>query len=319
MNASPDGPLDDLTPMPSPEDESFVDLESPVADGVDSDELTDIELRIARIQASINLRQRRAKLFSYFFGAFGVVALAFASISGLLPLRFSRANVPALSIGLFIYAMLLVGLIWFTTQTRVSSMLQDLEVLKAKRRITKRSAGTSASNSEAMPLSYFDKLVDINVTNLGAYYTMVKFHANNSFIVTICVATIGFGLIAFGLIVGFYRGSGDSALTYVSTGAGIGTEFISAVFFYLYNRTVRQLKEYHDSLLSVQNVLLSFKIVGDTNRESDRVKMVSKMIEFLLGRPQRLARRDPEPKGRRAGAPRVPPGGRASEIVEADE
>jgi hypothetical protein len=215
--------------------------------------------------------------------------------------------------------MLFIGAIWFTTQTRVSSMLQDLEFLKAKRRIVKRSAGTSSSNSETMPLSYFDKLVDINVTNLGAYYTMVKFHANNSFIVTICVATIGFGLIAFGLIVGFYKGSGDSALTYVSTGAGIGTEFISAVFFYLYNRTVRQLKDYHDSLLSVQNVLLSFKIVGDTSSESDRVKMITKMIEYLLGRPQHSVRRDSEPQKGRSKAPRSAVRDRVSESVGTDE
>jgi hypothetical protein len=318
MNASSDGPP--LIPMPDPpEDEPLVDLEDSVADDIESDELTAIELRIAKIQASINLRRSRAKLSTYLIAAFGVVSLAFAFFGKLLPLPFPQAKLPTVGFAVFTYAMLFTGFIWFTTQTRVSSMLQDLEVLKAKRRIIKRTAGMSQSTSEPTPLSYFDKLVDINVTNLGAYYSMVKFHANNSFIVTICVATIGFGLIAFGLIVGFYRSSGDSALTYVSTGAGIGTEFISAVFFYLYNRTVRQLKDYHDSLLSVQNVLLSFKIVGDTSSESDRVKMISKMIEYLLGRPQPSARRDPELQKRRNKTRKDPIRDRVSEDVRSDE
>jgi hypothetical protein len=86
MNASSDGPLNPLTPMPDPpEDEPLVDLEDSVADSIDSDELTDIELRIARIQASINLRRSRAKLSTYLIAGFGVVALAFAFFGRLLP------------------------------------------------------------------------------------------------------------------------------------------------------------------------------------------------------------------------------------------
>jgi hypothetical protein len=73
-----------------------------------------------------------------------------------------------------------------------------------------------------------------------------------------------------------------SAISYVSAGAGIITEFIAGVFFYLYNRTVIQLKEYHDSLIHVQNILLSFKIVGDTKDDTQRNAMMELMMKCLI-------------------------------------
>jgi hypothetical protein len=54
------------------------------------------------------------------------------------------------------------------------------------------------------------------------------------------------------------------------------------VFFWLYSQTVRQLRGYHDSLLSVQNVLLSFKLVSETKDPKEKGEMVSRMCRYLL-------------------------------------
>jgi hypothetical protein len=86
-----------------------------------------------------------------------------------------------------------------------------------------------------------------------------------------------------GVIAGF--GGADTATpAKIAAVSGVVTEFISGVFFYLYNRTVRQLKEYHDSLLSVQNVLLSFKLVNDTEDTAAKRDMTAQMCRFLLAR-----------------------------------
>jgi hypothetical protein len=61
-------------------------------------------------------------------------------------------------------------------------------------------------------------------------------------------------------------------------------QVVSGLMFYLYNRTVLQLKGYHDSLLDVQNILLCFKLVEDTNEESIRTEVMKQMIEFLVRR-----------------------------------
>jgi hypothetical protein len=127
--------------------------------------------------------------------------------------------------------------------------------------------------------AYFVDLTLVNIKNLKAYYQMVKSQTEKSFYVSLLSGILGFGLIAWGI----YRDKD------ISTYAGIITEFISGVFFYLYNKTVLQLKEYHDSLLDVQNILLAYKLVESVKPtdSSEKNEMVKKMIEGLL--PIRVA------------------------------
>jgi len=75
--------------------------------------------------------------------------------------------------------------------------------------------------------AYFIDLTNINIKNLRAYYQMVKGQTEKSFYVSLVSGVIGFGLIAYGIF---------NELD-ISTYAGIITEFIAGVFFYLYNKT----------------------------------------------------------------------------------
>lgn len=129
--------------------------------------------------------------------------------------------------------------------------------------------------------TYFDRLVGINVDNLGDYYTLVKQNTAQSFKLSAIVGVIGFAVLIAGLAAGYldetYRN-----ISYATAGAGAIIEMISGVFFWLYNRTVIQLKEYHDSLIDVQNILLSFKLIEDTKDVTKRAAMIQKMIEFLV-------------------------------------
>src|SRR5260370_30947091 len=90
--------------------------------------------------------------------------------------------------------------------------------------------------------------------------------------------------IILGLALGFAATANSQILTYISSGSGVITEFIAAILFYLYNRTVRQMKGYHDSLLNVQNILLSLKLVEDTEEEDAKIKMIGQMLEYLVGK-----------------------------------
>jgi hypothetical protein len=162
----------------------------------------------------------------------------------------------------------------------------ELSILRTRQKALRHldpvsSSGDSDSQSTD---SYFNSLVTINVENLAAYYGLVKVHTDKSFRVAIAVGIAGFALIAVGLAFGFTNDASDRAVSYIATASGIVVEFISGVFFYLYNRTVRQMKDYHDSLLAVQNILLSFKLVGDTKDDSEKAKMVAQMLAYLVGK-----------------------------------
>lgn len=127
---------------------------------------------------------------------------------------------------------------------------------------------------------YFVRLVEININNLSEYYLLVKSQSNLSFLTSIGAGICGFLLICIGLLLGF---DGQKIeISYMATASGILTEFIAAVFFYLYNKTVRQLKEYHDSLIDVQNVLLAFKLIDDIEKPEEKANTIQKMVEFLV-------------------------------------
>ena len=130
--------------------------------------------------------------------------------------------------------------------------------------------------------SYFDRLVNINIRHLNDYYRLVSEQTDKSFGLSRSVSLVGFGFILIGLVVGLAVPDNQRLVAYLTTAAGILINFISSIFFYLYNRTVRQLKEYHTSLIQVQNVLLSFKIIEDISVDDGKHDITKQMIEFLI-------------------------------------
>lgn len=156
-----------------------------------------------------------------------------------------------------------------------------LHLRDEKREEVRRKEQIQRTLGEASKSDYFEKLVSINVENLSAYYTLVKAHASKSFLAALAVGIAGFLLIVAGISMAM-QGK-QASVAELSGLSGIVTEFISAIFFYLYNRTVRQMKEYHDSLLSVQNVLLSLKLIDGDIDTSARVQMIESMLGYLIG------------------------------------
>ncbi|MGA7730878.1 MAG: hypothetical protein WCD37_06360 [Chloroflexia bacterium] len=208
----------------------------------------------------------------------------------------------------YVAISLVLGVLYFLftmvlARNREASLEDELDVLLTRKRFMDRAdiAGTSvsstgASGADTSPLTpsipesdtskYFNSLVQINILNLGEYYTLVKTHTDKSYQASTRVGAIGFGFIIAGLTVGLGAslfGKPDTQIiAYITSASGVITEFIAGVFFYLYNKTVRELKKYHDSLLEVQNILLSFKIVGDTSDPKEKATMVAQMITALL-------------------------------------
>jgi len=138
--------------------------------------------------------------------------------------------------------------------------------------------GLLGINEEA---TYFDRLVQINVDNLSEYYSLVKIHTSQSFKTCIFAGGIGFFFIVLGVAIGYFN-QNLKDISYLAAGAGIITEFISGIFFYLYSKTVRQLKQYHDALLDVQNVLMSFRLVDGLQNQERKAEMIKSMIQYLI-------------------------------------
>lgn len=242
----------------------------------------DVEMQLAKLVGEA--AGRRRKLIIGLTIALVIAALGVAMI--IFTPKDSEDRLVGISLAFY---SILGAILWnFWGQRKLQSIEQDVGALQAKKRILERFAPRE-DRTDGSDTSYFDRLVDINLSNLGAYYGLVKVHASNGFIAATAAGAIGFALVIFGLLMGIFTTDQERAslISYVASGAGIITEFIAGIFFYLYSKTVRQLKEYHDSLLVVQNVMLSFKLVGDTPDPEQKAKMVTVMLGYLVGQHQK--------------------------------
>lgn len=87
----------------------------------------------------------------------------------------------------------------------------------------------------------FKYLLLINTSALEGYIAQTRHQADQSFQLSQKVAVVGFVLITLGIVIGYYSnitGKSSFETAYLSSIAGILTEFISGVFFYLYNKTL---------------------------------------------------------------------------------
>jgi hypothetical protein len=252
------------------------------------DELSELELDIAKVEARLKNARARIRTGPLLIGTLAVLFGMVLAIFGekILPESFLMDKYRRLlSFATIAYGIFGGFWVYILIGNRVAAAQSELDILNARKRVLNRFAGSPSQAVSQPEVSYFDSLVRINVDNLAAYYALVKVHTDKSFMVSIVVGCIGFILIIAGLILGFIDSVNAKAISYLAAGSGILTEFIAGIFFYLYNRTVRQMKEYHDSLLNVQNILLSFKIVGDTKDEKEKVGMVGQMLAYLIGKP----------------------------------
>ena len=253
-----------------------------------TDEIEESEVTIATLKGEILGEEQRIRF--YLYGILAIIGIAglivYWSSFHLNELLVVNPNdfYTYLFLG-FIFAGILglATLIYFGQ--KISSAHASLTSLKADRdlwSIKKRITGQFAANFEKP--SYLDSLVRINVENLAAIYALVKGHSDRSYKVAIRVCAFGFFLMAVGLAEGFTKISSPPIGSYIAIASGVITEIIAGVFFSVYNRNSRQIKGFYDSLLTVQNILLSFKFIENIQDENEKAKIVGQMLAYLINK-----------------------------------
>lgn len=124
----------------------------------------------------------------------------------------------------------------------------------------------------------FENAIKMSYKYLDQYYLQTREQAQRGFLVTVCVAIFGAVLIGVGIVTMFLELTQPSVIT---CAAGVITEFIAAVFFYLYNRTVSSMSKYHNKLVLSQNISIALKI-ADSLPEQDKVRTKDLMVAELL-------------------------------------
>jgi len=125
--------------------------------------------------------------------------------------------------------------------------------------------------------NFFTKLVQINFKYLDQYYLQTQEQAEKSFRLSSFASISGLIIIAVGI---FMMYTGKTQPAYVTTGAGIISQFISAIFFYLYNRTILKMSQYHQKLVITQNISLALKMTDEMSKD-EKDKSLTLLIDRL--------------------------------------
>ena len=231
--------------------------------------------------APLSANSRKAKIQVVLLGVLSVIITV--STLSLDPISWLTPNMKLLlrvcgyssTVGCLLLALYII----VTAASRHFAAKAEIDALRVQQQILTRLPIEGLSGVKP---SYFDQLVSINVENLGAYHAQVKTQTDKSFIVSIAVAGIGFFFILNALLIRLFGTASWATLSYISAASGVIIEFIGAVFFYLYSKTVRQMKEYYDSLLPMQNILLSLKLISDIEDDKTKAAMAAQMLQYLI-------------------------------------
>lgn len=168
-----------------------------------------------------------------------------------------------ISIAIGWVAYLLVSMIFDMKENRIRRKLIEYEM---------------EQDQEKVEEDIFENSIKMSYKYLDQYYLQTKEQAHRGFFVTVSIAVFGASLIGLGIVAMFV---GKVTPSYITCAAGVISELISTVFFYLYNKTISSMSKYHNKLVLSQNISIALK-VSDTLPEEDSIKAKNVIINELL-------------------------------------
>jgi len=137
--------------------------------------------------------------------------------------------------------------------------------------------------------NYYTKLINVNLKYMDDYYHLVHIQTSKSYQLTRLGAIVGFLILLVGIVISYFTNISGKSNSLISTGeltiaSGIIIEFISAVFFYMYNKTIQQLNIYHDKLIAVQDTTLALKVAESITDDTIKNRTMKYLTEILTNK-----------------------------------
>ena len=117
-----------------------------------------------------------------------------------------------------------------------------------------------------------------NVSELREYYIISKNQANRAFVAAVTISFIGIILYASGIISFIYF---KTDIVIISTIGGTTVQIISGLFFWIYNKSIKQLNVYHSRLISTEKYLTAIQLI-DKVPEDKKYEEYRNIINYLL-------------------------------------
>jgi hypothetical protein len=174
-----------------------------------------------------------------------------------------------------------------------ADIFRDELAKEFQQRLTRQSDEASEKTNDyaqkletATGADLFKYFLLINVAAIEKYITQTRIQAELSFRLSKRVALWAFVLIAGGVALAiysaFFNKGGGLTPAVVATLAGVFTQLISGVFFYLYNRTLQQFNLFGDKISAAQRLAMSLLVNGSIADSAKRDDSSAGLATALL-------------------------------------
>lgn len=136
-----------------------------------------------------------------------------------------------------------------------------------------------ANMQDKVEENLFESSLKMSYKYLDQYYYQTREQAKKGFLITVAVTIAGALSLFIGIGFMFFNKIDASKITIAS---GVIVEFISAIMFYFYNRTVQSMGNYHDKLFLSQNVATALKIsdsLSDDKKDDIKAEIARELIK----------------------------------------
>ena len=158
----------------------------------------------------------------------------------------------------------------------------DLEALRAERiEIQKRIADTK-QETEKSKETIFDT-IQLSLNQISEYYTINKSQARSSFNFSIFAIITGLVTLIGGIWLFYFKDTPRLDLTIISSISSVIVEFIGGAYFYIYNKSQKQLNYFYDKLVKMQDTMLAVQLCESLPQEKE-IEQKEKMITILMER-----------------------------------
>ncbi|MHB9901453.1 hypothetical protein CF095_13570 [Clostridium botulinum] len=144
-------------------------------------------------------------------------------------------------------------------------------------------------NTPKVKISAFEQLSKLNIDHLNNYYRQTYNQCDKSFKIAKTASNFGYGIIIAAIVLfivssKFVSDENTRIVVFaIGSTSGVIIKMISSIYFYLYNKTVREMNKYHNKLYTIQNILVSLELSDKINDVVKKDEIRVEMIRTLLG------------------------------------
>ncbi|GAB3865950.1 hypothetical protein GCM10028824_05670 [Hymenobacter segetis] len=125
--------------------------------------------------------------------------------------------------------------------------------------------------------------IQLSLNQLNEYYAINKGQARSSFMFSIFAIVIGLITILGGIWLKYFEVI-KIEVTYLTTIAGVISEFIGAAYFFMYKKSIEQVNLFFGQLIKIQDTMLSINLAKNNPNAERRSNLEERIILSLLER-----------------------------------